>query len=257
MHCKLIRFPDFMDVALSRFEAGWSLEQIECDWSVTQCVSVMRQSIGTRIPKMGAPRSSNSTSLGTAGTGGCGACVSTMAVISLMNWRFTHRPVVIANRDQFGHRECDLVVFRKEFGKANVTSLVERVSRFAVVLKNPDRQSKPVMEALIESLSPLPANARRSITFDRGTEFRAWQHLKDGLGVDPWFCDLRSPWQKGTVESTNNRLRRYLPRKADPTAFTNRYSRSICDPLNATPRKCLGYQTSAEVFRAKLMEREL
>ena len=167
-----------------------------------------------------------------------------------------HRPEAIADRSQFGHWECDLVMFRKEFGKANVTSLVERVSRFAVVLKNPDRQSKPVMESLIESLSPLPAHARRSITFDRGTEFTAWRHLKAGLGIDPWFCDPQSPWQKGTVENTNNRLRRYLPRKADPTAFTNRYLRSICERLNATPRKCLGYRTPAEVFRAKLMEGE-
>jgi len=163
-----------------------------------------------------------------------------------------HRPEAVTKRNQFGHWECDLVMFLKEFGKANVTSLVERVSRFAVVLKNPDRQSKPV----IDSLSPLPAEARRSITFDRGTEFTAWQHLKDGLGVEPWFCDPQSPWQKGTVENNNNRLRRYLPRKADPTAFTNRYLRSICDRLNATPRKCLGFRTPAEIFRTKLMERE-
>lgn len=97
-----------------------------------------------------------------------------------------------------------------------MTSLVERVSRFAVVLKNPDRQSKPVMERLIDSLSPLPAEARRSITFDRGTEFTAWRHLKAGLGADPWFCDPQSPWQKGTVENTNNRLRRYLRAKPIP-----------------------------------------
>ena len=128
------------------------------------------------------------------------------------------------------------------------------LTRFAVVLKNPDRHSKPVMEGLIDSLSPLPAHARQSITFDRGTEFSAWQHMKDGLGADPWFCDPQTPWQKGTVENTNNRLRRYLPRKSDPTAFTNRYLRSICDRLNATPRKCLGYQTPAEVFREKLLE---
>lgn len=165
-----------------------------------------------------------------------------------------HRPEVVGVRTEFGHWECDLVMFRKEFGKANVTSLVERVSRFAVVLKNPDRQSKPIMDGLVEGLSSLPAHARQSITFDRGTEFSAWQHMKDGLGADPWFCDPRSPWQKGTVENTNNRLRRYLPRKSDPTAFTNRYLRSICDHLNATPRKCLGYQTPAEVFRTKLME---
>ena len=115
--------------------------------------------------------------------------------------------------------------------------------------------SKPVMETLISSLKALPQPARRSITFDRGTEFTAWTHLKAGLGVAPWFCDPQSPWQKGTVENTNNRLRRYLPRKADPTVFTDRYLRSICDRLNNTPRKCLGYQTHTEVFRLNLMER--
>jgi len=90
------------------------------------------------------------------------------------------------------------------------------------------------MEDLIDSLSPLPAKTRRSITFDRGTEFIVWQRFKAGLGVDPWFSDPQSRWQKGTVENTNNRLRRYLPRKVDPTSFTDRYLRSICDRLNAT-----------------------
>ncbi|WVX48990.1 hypothetical protein ROLI_020750 [Roseobacter fucihabitans] len=94
-----------------------------------------------------------------------------------------HRPETVGDRVQFGHWECDLVMFRKEFGKADVTSLVERVSRFAVVLKNLDRQFKPVMEGLVDGLSSLPAHARQSITFDRGTEFSAWQHMKDGLGA--------------------------------------------------------------------------
>jgi len=165
-----------------------------------------------------------------------------------------HRPEAVGDRVQFGHWECDLVMFRKEIGKANATSLVERVSRFAVVLKNPDRQSKPVMEGLIDGLSSLPSHARQSVTFDRGMEFSAWQHMKDGLGADLWFCDPSAPWQKGTVENTNHRLRRYLPRKSDPTAFTNQYLKSICDRIYATPRKCLGYQTPAEVFRTKLME---
>jgi IS30 family transposase len=112
------------------------------------------------------------------------------------------------------------------------------------------------MDGLIEVLSPLPKHARQSNTFDRGIEFSVWQHFKAGLGIDSWFCDPQSPWQKGTVDNTNNRLRRYLPRKADPTAFTNLYLRSICDCLNVTPRKCLEYQTPAEVLRAKLMEEE-
>jgi len=166
----------------------------------------------------------------------------------------SHRPDRISERTEFGHWECDLMMFRKEHGKINVTSLVERVSRYTVVMRNEDRQSKPIMEALINGLAPLPADARQSITFDRGTEFSAWQRLKDGIGADSWFCDPQAPWQKGTVENTNNRLRKYLPRSTEPTALTSRYLRSICHRLNSTPRKCLGYRTPAEVFETNLME---
>tara|TARA_R110002110_G_scaffold411911_1_gene636992 strand:- start:866 stop:1876 length:1011 start_codon:yes stop_codon:yes gene_type:complete len=166
----------------------------------------------------------------------------------------SHRPERIAERSEFGHWECDLMMFRREHGKVNVTSLVERVSRYAVVMRNDDRQSKPIMESLIQGLAPLPADARQSITFDRGTEFSAWKRLKDGIGAEAWFCDPQAPYQKGTVENTNNRLRRYLPRSTAPTALTNRYLKSICQRLNSTPRKCLGYRTPAEVFESKLME---
>lgn len=166
----------------------------------------------------------------------------------------SHRPDRISERAEFGHWECDLMMFRKEHGKVNITSLVERVSRFAVIMRNEDRQSKPIMEALILALVPLPADARQSITFDRGTEFSAWRHLKAGIGADAWFCNPQAPYQKGTVENTNNRLRKYLPRSTEPTALTNRYLRSICQRLNSTPRKCLGYNTPAEVFEANLME---
>ncbi|MBY6005261.1 IS30 family transposase [Salipiger bermudensis] len=166
----------------------------------------------------------------------------------------SNRPEHIAERVEFGHWECDLMMFRKEHGKVNVTSLVERVTRYTVVMRNEDRQSRPIMEALIQGLAPLPADARQSITFDRGTEFSAWKHLKAGIGADAWFCDPQAPYQKGTVENTNNRLRKYLPRSTEPTALTNRYLRSICHRLNSTPRKCLGYHTPAEVFETKLLE---
>ena len=167
----------------------------------------------------------------------------------------SRRPDRVAERHEFGHWECDPMEFRRERGKVNVTSLVERVSRYAVVLRNEDRQSKPIMEALIEGLAPLPAQAWQSITFDRGTEFSAWSHLKAGIGTDSRFRDSQAPWQKGTVENTNNRLRKYLRRSTGPTALTNRFLRSICHCLNSTPRKCLGWRTPAEVFREKMLER--
>ncbi len=114
----------------------------------------------------------------------------------------SRRPERSAARTEFGHWECDLMMFRKEHGKINVTSLVERVSRYTVVMRNEDRHSKPVMEALINGLAPLPADARQSITFDRGTEFSAWQRLKDGVGAVSWFCAPQAPWQKGTKTPT-------------------------------------------------------
>lgn len=104
----------------------------------------------------------------------------------------SYRPESISERAEFGHWECDLMMFRKEHGKVNVTSLVERVSRYAVVMRNEDRQSKPIMEALIQGLAPLPADARQSITFDRGTEFSAWRHLKAGIGADAWLSNRKA-----------------------------------------------------------------
>lgn len=164
-----------------------------------------------------------------------------------------HRPDAVDERKQFGHWECDLIQFRKKFGKANVTSLVERVSRFAVFLRNNDRQSKPIMDGLIQALQSLPHLARRSITFDRGTEFSEWPYLQAGIGTQTWFCDPQSPWQKGTVENTNRRARKWLSREVDPLSITDGDLKDICDRLNSTPRKCLGYRTPAEVFRKKLL----
>lgn len=164
-----------------------------------------------------------------------------------------NRPEAVAERKQFGHWECDLIQFRQKFGKANVTSLVERVSRFAVLLRNNDRQSKPIMDKLIGVLQSLPHLARRSITFDRGTEFTDWPYLQAGIGAQTWFCDPQSPWQKGTVENTNRRARKWLPREVNPLSITERDLIEICNRLNSTPRKCLGYKTPAEVFRQKVL----
>ena len=121
-------------------------------------------------------------------------------------------------------------------------------------MKNADRRSRLVMDGLIGSLSPLPAHARRSITFDRGLEFRTWPYLQAGPGVATRFCDPQAPWQKGTVENTKGRVRRWLPREADPKSLTTRQINAICHQLNSTPRKCLGYRTPAEVCREKLMD---
>ncbi len=107
-------------------------------------------------------------------------------------------------------------------------------------------------DTIINALAPLPLAARQSITFDRGFEFTSWRELGTGMGTESWFCDPQAPWQKGQVENLNRRVRRYLPRDTAVSALPNRSMRSICDRLNATPRKCLGYRTPAEAFREEL-----
>ena len=163
------------------------------------------------------------------------------------------RPDHITERREFGHWEGDLLMFRKEHGKANVLSLVERTTRFTVLVRNNDRQSRPIFEAMILMFSRLPGEASRSFTFDRGTEFSAWQTLEHELGAESWFCDPRSPWQKGTVENTNRRLRRYLPSFINPMDVSPRQLKRLAGEFNAIPRKCLGYATPEEEFRARLL----
>lgn len=143
------------------------------------------------------------------------------------------------------------MLFKQRLGQTNVTTLVERISRFTVILKNPNRRTKPVMGKIIKAIKDLPHIARRSITFDRGSEFMNWPHLQAELGTQTWFCDPSSPWQKGTVENTNRRARRWLPRKRDIRLLSDQDTKQICDRLNDMPRKCLGWKTPAEVFRGK------
>lgn len=167
----------------------------------------------------------------------------------------SNRPEIIGDRIQFGHWESDLMLFRQKFGKANVTSLVERVSRFTVLLVNANKTTARVMGKLADVMRTLPHVERKSVTFDRGSEFMDWPHLQAEVGTQTWFCDPSAPWQKGTVENTNRRARRWLPRELDASKLTPDDLEVICARLNATPRKCLGWKTPAEVFKEKVLDK--
>jgi len=164
------------------------------------------------------------------------------------------RPDHVKTRTRFGDWEGDLMIFEKKTGNMNVASLVERKTRYAVLFRNNNRSSKHVMTSILNVLEPLPQPARKSITFDRGFEFRDWRRLKTEIGTESWFCDPQAPWQKGSVEELNKRARRYLPRDTQVAALTNRNMKAICDRLNETPRKCLGWRTPTEVFREEMMK---
>jgi IS30 family transposase len=158
------------------------------------------------------------------------------------------RPAEIGERTTFGHWECDLVAFRQVFGKHNITSLVERRSRYLFISRNPSRHSANIMAGLVRDLGPLPPACRRSITFDRGTEFAGFPSLRQSLGAQSYFCAPSAPWQKGTVENTNGRLRRFLPLDLDVSTKTAEELAVLACRMNATPRKCLGFRTPTEVF---------
>jgi IS30 family transposase len=164
------------------------------------------------------------------------------------------RPDHVKSRKEFGDWEGDLMIFERAQGSMNVASLVERKTRYAVLFRNNDRSSTHFMNTLMGVMEPLPQPARRSITFDRGFEFREWRKLKSGIGTESWFCDPQAPWQKGSVENLNKRARRYLPRDTQLAALSNRNMKAICDRLNGTPRKCLGWRIPTEAFKEEMMK---
>src|SRR5215203_5264091 len=162
------------------------------------------------------------------------------------------RPAEVGTRDTFGHWEADLLLFRKEHGKANVTSLLERKSRFTFLLPNEDKRSTAVLAGIADALRGLPEDARRTVTFDRGSEFAGYAALDRHLALASYFCDPHSPWQKGGVENANGRVRRFLPRHCEPESLAHVRLRRLADRLNDTPRRCLGYRTPREVFEQHL-----
>ena len=115
------------------------------------------------------------------------------------------------------------MIFECAQGKMNVASLIERKTRFAVLFRNNDRSTTHLMDKLMTVMETLPQTARKSITFDRGIEFRNWRKLEPGIGTEAWFCDPQAPWQKGSVENLNKRARLLTKRCACGHALKSRY----------------------------------
>lgn len=158
------------------------------------------------------------------------------------------RPPQIGDRSSFGHWEGDLMIFRLEYGKTNLTSLVERRSRFTILARNPSRHSAGVMAGIQHHLRRMPPSLRQTVTFDRGSEFAAFATLQEKLAITSYFCLPSAPWQKGSVENSNGRIRRFLPSDTDLALLSDKEIQAIADRLNSTPRKCLGYRTPHEVL---------
>jgi hypothetical protein len=127
------------------------------------------------------------------------------------NRSIQRRPTEVEDRQTFGHWGADLLIFRREHGKATLTAMIERQTLFTILLPNPDRQSNAVVGRIGQAWQELPKGSCRTVTFDRGTEFAAYGLLADQVCTEAYFCDPHSPWQKGAVENAKGRIRRFLP----------------------------------------------
>jgi IS30 family transposase len=161
------------------------------------------------------------------------------------------RPAEVQQRRSPGHWEADLMLFAI-YGHA-VLVAHERSSRLVLLAKQPGKAALPTAEQLLAWLEPLPSALRQTVTFDNGTEFALHHRLKTQLGMQTFFCDTHSPWQKGGIENAIGRLRRFLPRKTDLSVLDPNTLEACIAAYNLTPRKCLDFQTPAEALLAHLL----
>src|SRR5215469_11596143 len=140
------------------------------------------------------------------------------------------------------HWEGDLL---RGSGNSHIATLVERHSRFVMLIKIPSRDTAQVVAALSKHVRKLPATLRRSLTWDRGLEMAKHKDFTVATDVKVYFCDPQSPWQRGSNENTNGLLRQYFPKNADLTDYSQSDLNKVALRLNQRPRQTLGFQTPA------------
>jgi len=160
------------------------------------------------------------------------------------------RPTKAHLRAQFGHWEGDLMHFRRQ--RDILLTLEERRSRLTLARRLLSKDADLTAEAIVAELGALPARARRTITHDNGGEFALHTAVTAAIGLCAFFCDPHSPWQRGSIENSNGRLRRELPRRTRLADCTDADIDDVVWNLNSTPRKCLGYKTPLEAFALNL-----
>jgi IS30 family transposase len=158
----------------------------------------------------------------------------------------SERPPHIEAREQAGHWEVDTVVSRQS--GACVAVLVERKSRFYLVIRMHDKSSRSMRRALEKALGRLPPRLRRTITYDNGLENALHELINKALKTKSYFCKPYHSWEKGSIENRNGILRRYFPKKHDWALTTQQELNRIVNRINSTPMKCLSYRTPAELF---------
>ena len=157
----------------------------------------------------------------------------------------SERPATVEDRAVPGHWEGDLL-----FGGRNsqIATLVERNTRYVMLVKVAGKDTETVVNALIENARKLPQELYKSLTWDRGKEMADHKRFTLATDIKVYFCDPQNPWQRGTNENTNGLLRQYFPKGTDISSYSQAKLNAVARRLNERPRKTLNYETPAERF---------
>ena len=160
------------------------------------------------------------------------------------------RPKYIDKRKQIGHWESDSMISRAS--KASVVVILERATRYVKLAKVKANQARHVSSAINRRLGRLPGLARRTITYDNGSENIEHERINKVLGTTSYFCNPYHSWEKGSVENTVGLVRRFLPKKTDIAKITKEQIKQIENRLNHRPRKCLNFKTPYQLFTSSV-----
>ena len=201
-----------------------------------QARGVLKKELQQYLRTQRAIRRSKHSSLKKAGLGQ----IANMASIR-------ERPASVEDRAVPGHWEGDLIAGSNN---SHIATLVERHSRYAMLVRVKNKETETVISALIKHAEKLPTELYKSLTWDRGKEMADHERFSLATDINVYFCDPQSPWQRGSNENTNRLLRQYFPKGTDLSVHSQRKLNAVARQLNERPRETLNFETPAERFNA-------